>query len=297
MCLCPWMSADCLCENTQYKDKAKMKRLIKRREGEVNALNHEKELIDILIVMSRKLEEYMEGLLSRRRKLLILIVPQHQLCFNVDLFSPVVDLDDLEERQQINIEVHPLDSFMEVYTFDWMASDMTGIVTYFNLDQDIRKMAEVLLTFRDSRLFNACWEKEAQLVAEEMGEEPTIATPEIIHEDIFKSAYKKYEEIYTDLKDGHITLAQIDELFGDYKGKYEELAQQLRIMCQIEKRSDTNWIHQRVQQIEQYHELHLAAASARIIMTVKDTLCLQGDFRALETLVEAVSGHILKKFC
>lgn len=202
----------------------------------------------------------------------------------------------MEERQQINIDVNSLDSFMEVYSFDWVVSDMTGVVTYFELDQDIRKMAEVLHTFQDSRLFNACWEKEAKLVAEEMDEEPIIATPEMIHKDIFLPAYEEYKEIYTYLKDGHITLAQIDELFADYKGKYEELAQQLDIMCRVEIGSDTNWIHQRVQQIEQYHELHLAAASAKIIMTVKETLCLQGDFRALETLREAVSGHILKVF-
>lgn len=203
----------------------------------------------------------------------------------------------MEERHQTNIEVHPLDSFMEVHPFDLMASDMAGIVTYFKLDKDIRKMAEILHTFQDSRLFKACWEKEAQLlVAEVVDEEHIIATVETIHDDIFKPSYEEFQEIYTCLKDGQITLAQVDELFGDYKGKYEELAQQLDIMCQIEKGSNTAWIHQRVQQIEQYHELHLAVASAKIIMTVKETLGLQGDFRALETLVETVSGHFLTIF-
>lgn len=224
-----------------------------------------------------------------------MIVLQRKILFSFDLFPPVVHLDDMEERQKINLEGNPLDSFMEVHPFDRMASDMAGIVTYFELGQDIRKMAEVLHTFQDSRLFNACWEKEAQLVAEEMSE-PTIATPEMIHENIFIPAYEEYKKIYTSLKDGTITLAQIDDLFRDYKGKYEELAQQFDIMCHVEKGSAINWIHQRVQQIEQYHELHLAAASAKIIMTVKETLCLQGDFRALETLMEAVSGHILKSF-
>lgn len=225
-----------------------------------------------------------------------MIVLLQKLPFSLDLFCSAVDLEDLEERQQINIEVIPLDSFMEVHLFDQMASDMTGIVTYFELDQDIRKMAEILHTFHDSRLFNACWEKEAQQAADEMGEEQILATPEMIHDDIFTPAYEEYNNIYTYLKDGHITLARIDELFGDYKGKYEELAQQLDIMCRVEIGSNSNWIHQRVQQIEQYHELHLAAESAKIIMTVKETLCLQGDFRALETLKEAVSGHI-EKFC
>lgn len=221
-----------------------------------------------------------------------------KLQFSLDLFSPVVDIDDMEERQQIDIEVNPLSFFMEVHPFDLMASDMAGIVTYFKLDEDIREMAEVLHTFQDSRLFKACWEKAAKLlVDEEMDEPDMIATPEMIHDDIFTPSYEEYKTIYTCLKDGHITLAQVNELFGDYEGKYEELAQQLNLMCRIEKRSNTDWILRRVQQIEQYHELHLAVASATIIMTVKETLGLQGDFRALETLMEAVSGHVLTSFC
>lgn len=274
-----------------------MKRLIQWRRGEVNAVYHEKELIDVLVAMSRKLEDYMEGRLDRRRNLLGLIAQLQRLQFNLDLFSPVVDVDDMEERQQINIEVTPLNFFMEVHPFDLMASDMAGIVTYFKLDKDIRKMAEVLHTFQDSCLFKVCWEKEAKaLVDEEMDEEHIKATPEIIHDDIFTASYEEYKKIYTCLKDGHITLAQVNELFGDYEGKYEELAQQLDIMCRIEKGSGTQWILRRVQQIEQYHELHLAVASARIIMTVKETLGLQGDFRALETLMEAVSWHVLTSF-
>lgn len=68
------MFADCLSENEEYKDTAKMRRLIRWREDEVKAVNYEKELIDILVAMSRKLEEYMEGMLSRRKNLFGLIV-------------------------------------------------------------------------------------------------------------------------------------------------------------------------------------------------------------------------------
>lgn len=41
-----------------------MKMLIQCRKNEVNAVYREKELIDILVVMSHKLEEYMEGMFS-----------------------------------------------------------------------------------------------------------------------------------------------------------------------------------------------------------------------------------------
>lgn len=205
----------------------------------------------------------------------------------------------MEERQQVNIEVHPLNVFMEVYLLDEMVFDKMGVVTYFKLDEDTRNMAEVLHTSQESHLFKMCWEKEAKLlVADNMNADPDmeemdiVATPEMIHDDIFEPSFVEYKKIHTCLKNGHITLTQVNELFGDYKGKYDELTQELEIMCRVEKSSDRQWIHARVQQIEQYHELHLAVASAEIIMMVKDTLCLQGDFRVLETLTEAVSGHV-----
>lgn len=205
----------------------------------------------------------------------------------------------MEERQKVNIEVHHLNVFMEVYLFDQMTSNKTGVVTYFKLDENTRKMAEVLHTFQESHLFKMCWEKEAKLlVAANMDADPDmeemdiVATPEIIHDDIFEPSFDEYKKIHTCLKNGHITLAQVNELFGDYKGKYDELTQELEIMCRVETLPDRHWIHRRVQQIEQYHELHLAVASAEIIMKVKDTLCLQGDFRVLETLTETVSGHV-----
>lgn len=214
----------------------------------------------------------------------------------------IVDVADMEERQQINIEVKPLNYFMEVHQFDQILSDMAGVVTYFNLDEEIRSMAEVLYTFQDSHLFKVCWEKQAKLLATEEMEDDSpdehevvdiMATPKVIHDDIFEPSFDDYKDNYTYLKNGLITLKKVNELFGAYKGKYEELAQELDIMCRVEKSTDKQWIHRRVQQIEQYHELHLAVASSQIIMMVKETLCLQGDFRVLETLTEVVSGHIL----
>ncbi len=213
-----------------------------------------------------------------------------------------VDVADMEERQQVNIEIMPLNKFMEVHQFDQMSSPVAGVVTYFNLDEDIKSMAEVLYTYRDSYIFKVCWEKQAKLLAtEEMEDEnpdeheraDIMATPEVIHDDIFMPCFANYKDIYTCLKNGSISLEEVNQLFGAYKGKYIELAQDLDIMCRIDKSTDKQWIHSRVQQIEQYHELHLAVASAEIIMMVKETLHLQGDFRVLETLTEVVSGHVL----
>ncbi|XP_029293033.1 LOW QUALITY PROTEIN: E3 ubiquitin-protein ligase rnf213-alpha-like [Cottoperca gobio] len=255
------LKIDCLSENEQYKDNAKMRRLLQCRQDELEAVHHEKELVDVFLTMSHKLGEHM-----------------------------TVDVADMEARQQVNIENKPLSDFMEVHQFDQLPSDMAGVVTYFNLGDEIRKMAEVLFTFRESHLFKVCWENQAKLVvAEEMEDDDSDeyeASPQMIHDDIFEPCFDDYKHIYTCLKNGTISLEEVNKLFRDYKGKYEELAQDLDIMCRVDKSTDKQWIHSRVQQIEQYHELHLAVASAQIIMKVKETLCLQGDFRVLETLTE-----------
>lgn len=201
------------------------------------------------------------------------------------------------ERQQVVIESERLRDFMEVHQVDILPTDNTGVVTYFQLDGKIRDMAKVLHTFQGSHLFKVCWEKVAKVAAEEMKannseDEDEVANikaaSEKIHERIFQPAYSHYQSIYELLKGGQIKLKDINQLFGTFKGNYEGLTRELLIMNKIEERSDEQWIHSRVQQIEQYHELHLAVASAEMIMIVKETLCLQGDFGVLETLKEVV---------
>lgn len=53
---------DCLSENEQYKDNAKMRRLLQCREAEVKAVYHEKELVNVLLTMCQQLEEHMTGM-------------------------------------------------------------------------------------------------------------------------------------------------------------------------------------------------------------------------------------------
>lgn len=191
---------------------------------------------------------------------------------------------------------------MEVHQFDQMPSAITGIVTVFNLDEEIRNMAENLYTFRDSIVFKMCWDKQAKFLAnEEMEDNPEHqvvdirATLQMIHDDIYIDCYNHYKDIYTHLKDGTIRLEEVNQFFKAFKGKYEDLAKDLDIMCGMNKSRDKQWINSRVQQIEQYHELHLAVTSAQVIMKVKETLGLQGDFRVLETLTEVVSSFVYKE--
>ena len=188
---------------------------------------------------------------------------------------------------------------MEVHTFDPQSHPpMAGVVTYYDLDEDIREMAVVLNTHKDSYLFIGCWEKQArQYVDPEVpGVADIMATPIMIHDDIFQPSHDEYQNIYRCLMDGSIKLREVDTLFKDYTGKYNELEKDFDIMCRVDVSNDKQWIKQRALQIQQYHELHLAVESAQAIMLVKETLGLQGDFSVLQTLLEVVSHlHLTSK--
>ncbi len=57
----PTVFTDCFCENEKYKDTTAMKRLLQSRQEEVEAINHERALVDALITMSRNLQEHVMG--------------------------------------------------------------------------------------------------------------------------------------------------------------------------------------------------------------------------------------------
>ncbi|KAM6957229.1 E3 ubiquitin-protein ligase rnf213-alpha-like [Aplochiton taeniatus] len=260
------MKIDCLCEKAQYRDSGAIRRLVEWREEEIKAVHYEKELVEVLLAMSHHLQEHV-----------------------------TVDVADLEEKGRINIKTMTLVQFMEVHIFDQLPSEMSVKVTYYDLDEDIRSMAMVLHTFKDSYIFKMCWGEQAQILATEERDEEDFegskvvdvqATLDMIFRDIFQPCYDQYKEIYSCLKNGTLRLGEVDTLFKAYKGKYEELAQDFDIMCSTDKSSEKRWIQIRVQQIEQYHELDLAVESAQVIMVVKETLGLQGNFQVLQTLLE-----------
>lgn len=270
-----------------------MGRLLNWRDDEVKDVYHQKDLLCILLTMAHKLEEHLTGTPRTQEppkwNLRVFILP----C----LFPVTVDVEEMEERQQVDIEAQPLKDFMEVHQVDRVPTDTTGVVTFFQLDEEIIAMAEVLYTLQNSHLFQMCWEKQAKFVADEEWEDDDPedqdvtdfrATTSVIHDEIYQPAFADYKNIYGHLKSGQITLKDVNQLFDAFKGNYEELTKELNIMSRVDKATDTQWIHSRVQQIEQYHELHLAVASAEIITMVKETLGLQGDFSILETLREVV---------
>ncbi|XP_022619645.1 E3 ubiquitin-protein ligase rnf213-alpha-like [Seriola dumerili] len=254
------------CDDGRCKDDMNLKRLLRSRKDEAEAVHSEKELAKDLLQICQEL-------------------PQHVK----------VDFEGLDKKLHQNTEMMNLNEFMKVYTLDGQTSSTTGKVTYFDLCDVTRQMASELHAIKDSLIFKMCWRTQVEELSRDQSDtddtehldgNEEIYTLDHVYHNIFQSCYSKYEGLYSGLKSGEVLLEEIDSMVEIYEGKYAELQKDLDIMCRINPTDNRKWIRGRISQIQHYHDLHLAMESAKIIMDIRNTLCPEGDFTVLEKLLQ-----------
>ncbi len=194
-----------------------------------------------------------------------------------------------------------LNEVMKVHTLDEKTSTAMTQVTYFNLSENTSKMALKLQSIKDSAIFKMFWMNQVEeLSKDQPGADDTehlsgnkeIYSLDLVNSKIFQSCYSKFCKLYDGLKSGELLLEEIDSLFEDYKGNQKDLQKELNIMCTTNSSDNRKWIGKRIQQIQQYHEIHLAIESAKIVMDIRNTICPEGDFSVLEKLLKMVRFQI-----
>ncbi|XP_023255958.1 E3 ubiquitin-protein ligase rnf213-alpha-like, partial [Seriola lalandi dorsalis] len=254
------------CDDGRCKDDMNLKRLLRSRKDEAEAVHSEKELAKDLLQICQEL-------------------PQHVK----------VDFEGLDKKLNQNIEMMNLNEFMKVYTLDEQTSSTTGKVTYFDLCDVTRQMASELHAIKDSLIFKMCWRTQVEELSRDQSDtddtehldgNEEIYTLDHVYHNIFQSCYSKYEGLYRGLKSGEVLLEEIDSMVEIYEGNNAELQKDLEIMCRINPTDNRKWIRRRISQIQHYHDLHLAMESAKIIMDIRNTLCPEGDFTVLEKLLQ-----------
>uniref|UniRef100_A0A8C9DCK3 E3 ubiquitin-protein ligase RNF213 n=1 Tax=Panthera leo TaxID=9689 RepID=A0A8C9DCK3_PANLE len=145
--------------------------------------------------------------------------------------------------------------------------------THYSLSPQVQEMARKMDWLKDSHLFQVFWAEAARALSEP-GEklEGQILQPEEAYKYLYCPCFEKYQDLYEDLKSGEITFQEVNVVFNDFVNKYSNLTFE-------------DWIGDRVGQIREYHHLHQAVSSAKVILKVKDSLGLTGDFRVLHTLL------------
>ncbi|MEE6521288.1 hypothetical protein FKM82_019418 [Ascaphus truei] len=219
-----------------------------------------------------------------------------KMCQSVEPFV-TVHISEIQGKHSADLGLLKLNELMSVKKLDSPQLEPGDCMNYYNLGQSVMSMAENLHNYRKSHIFKNCWKEEAQSLAdrsqneeeeeeENEEEEDHELSLEGMKEELFTPCFDKYKKIYEDLKNDRVTFEVVDRLFNDYKNRYQELKEELQIMCQLGSRDGGQWIGSRVLQIEQYHKLNSAFDSANVIAKVKDCFNLSGDFKTLQTLLQ-----------
>ncbi|XP_067860096.1 E3 ubiquitin-protein ligase rnf213-alpha isoform X2 [Heptranchias perlo] len=233
------------------------------RENELDALNEEKNWMDSLLKMCRKINDMK------------------------------VAIEEPEKLLAADIRLKALNEVVTVKLIGTECSVPSPTkVTYFTLSEKLKEMAKNIHRFKDSHILHMCWEKEAKelyvedpTTDDDAAELTSVLSLEEVHTMIWEPCLDKYKAIFNKVKEGSLTFEEVSAIFQDYRDRYEYLRNDFQIMSRIETSTRCNWIEKRIQQIREYHQLHLAVESAQVIMKAQSVLNLTGDFSILQTLL------------
>jgi len=169
--------------------------------------------------------------------------------------------------------------------------------TYYSFSPELKGFAQKMHSFKHSLIFQRFWEEAAQKAGEEYEsleeEEEDNTVPALDLDNVFSSlirpCFVSYERLYNDLRSGNLALSAVDRIFQEFTIHPEGIKTELNTICKLRPGEDRDWVDQRFEQIQQYHEMHVTFDAAKMIATVKESFNLSGDFSILENLLAIVS--------
>ncbi|XP_048466706.1 E3 ubiquitin-protein ligase rnf213-alpha-like [Rhincodon typus] len=235
-------------------------KLMSRREAELEVFQSERKSIETLINMVEKIHETIS----------------------------VIDITPLEEKHKANIQFMRLNELIETkpWTDEEIEIQPVCYVKYFALSSSVRAMAMTMYKLKDSMVLQKCWLRASSVPSyEERSLEDLCA-------GIWSCCWTYYKELCRKTDMGTITFQEIDWMFFSRRENSDEIRNELAIMFKMVKGSDLP--EKRLEQIQQYFQLHSAVDSARILQDIVRELNLQGDFRKIHNLTK-VTEHSFKK--
>lgn len=165
---------------------------------------------------------------------------------------------------------------------------------FFGLSPDSKSMVFTLSRLRDSTLLRQFWEqngsKALTIIAQRGGQNTSITVADVL-ELVWIPSKEQLLSLKQRFLSGEIPFKDVDKLLELFDNKYEDLAQEIRIISSNNGRQDhllEEKIGQRMRKIKQYHKLHTCMKAAGIMLKFKNAVGLEGDFQDVEVLYNQV---------
>ena len=137
-------------------------------------------------------------------------------------------------------------------------------------------------------IFDNCWREQCKSC-------PNVHTFEAVYKMVCIPVLTKCKEILVSLEQGTMTLENVEQYFWRFESN--ELKSNLQSLCLGIKEcfpdykqlsAPRNWVHSIVKNIQEYKKISGYISAANIVLRLKDSMKLTGDFTAVNTIVQQV---------
>ena len=175
-------------------------------------------------------------------------------------------------------------------------------IKFFQLPLAVKEILSTLGKVQESLTFQDLWTKCGKKAQTTRKNEETKKRPLSISdvvENVWKPAIKGWNQHVASVKDGTISLGDVDNLFDGYRNRKKELERELSCMFKVSTGQSftsakelQSTVGERVAQIQRYQQLHQYANAADTIWEFKEAMGFTGDFKVVEDLRNQVSQSL-----
>lgn len=209
-------------------------------------------------------------------------------------------MSTLEEQHSADLQTVSLNRLVLLQPFDaeGKLNKTTPLqILWYSTSPEILKMAREMHNLHHSSLILSSWVKQAADVAS-IGQTytmPVSVTLTQICGRIWKPLLTNFSHLSLCIANASITFKQLDQVLeesgdhGDGKLMNRELSLMSETFCEWEGFTpEKNWVDVRLRQIQEYRQLHEAAAAASAILKIAENMKLSGNFTQISTLTQLV---------
>ncbi|KAM7381116.1 hypothetical protein PAMA_012108 [Pampus argenteus] len=241
--------------------------VLAQRQKDLNSFLQQKQQIDTLIKMVAKVTESIT----------------------------VPEMSALEEQHSADLQTVSLNRLVLIQSFDndgTLKTRATPQGHWYNTSMSVLKMASEMHKLRHSNLILSSWVRRAGDLAS-TSQPCSAPVPVTLTQicNIWDPLRADFSQLGVSIANAEITFKQLDRVVlesgdqGDGKLMKKELSLMSELLCELgEFKPEENWVEQRLGQIQEYRQLHEAAAAASAMLKIAEKMKLSGKFMEIDTL-------------
>uniref|UniRef100_A0A087YL98 Ring finger protein 213b n=1 Tax=Poecilia formosa TaxID=48698 RepID=A0A087YL98_POEFO len=242
--------------------------VLTQREKDLNAFMQRKQEIDTLIKMLAKVTE------SITVPEVLTLEAQH----SADLHA--VSLNKLVLVQAVDAEKR-------------LQKTGPPPVLWYKISMNVLKMSSEMHRLHHSNLILSSWVKQAASVAASKfpASPPVQLTLSQISESIWTPLLEEFSHLGVSIAEANIRFRKLDQMLEDSgdEGDGKLLEKELDLMSEVictpgGVTAEKDWVQTRLRQIQEYRQLHDAAAAASAVLRIAERMGLSGNFSEIRSL-------------